>query len=261
MRSPSIALVAAGLASLLAAGCEQKEPEISVQVKTVDLVPVAGASVQAEATSAVTDANGEAVLPWKPGTLVTIEAQGYERAERTMPAVKPMQPMLVRLSARPGAGVLSFERIPPTAMVEVTRGDPPETLFARDHPPDSLLIELGSEATGKVTVTVFQACLEENEKIWTLSIDRDRVTSVPNPCTERATVTVDSDPPGAQIWINGQRTDETTPGSLEVRAGEVRVKLTLEGYEDWPGRQDAALGTATLEPGENAVIPSWAATP
>ncbi len=46
-----------------------------------------------------------------------------------------------------------------------------------------------------------------------------------------ATVAIASTPPGAQIVVDGEATDQTTPAEIEMPAGEHTVGLRLDGYQ------------------------------
>lgn len=56
----------------------------------------------------------------------------------------------------------------------------------------------------------------------------------------RASVAIESDPPGASIWVNGDLRPETTPATIALPAGAaIDVRLTKEGFEH--GKQQVTL--------------------
>ena len=63
-----------------------------------------------------------------------------------------------------------------------------------------------------------------------------------------ADVTAPSRPAGAQILIDGEATGTTTPGPVEVLAGERRIALRLDGYQTWTDILHIEAGTELLLP-------------
>ena len=63
-----------------------------------------------------------------------------------------------------------------------------------------------------------------------------------------ADVTAPTRPAGAQILIDGEATGATTPGPVEVLAGERRIALRLEGYQTWTDILHIEAGTELLLP-------------
>jgi serine/threonine-protein kinase len=65
--------------------------------------------------------------------------------------------------------------------------------------------------------------------------------------SHRGVVRIDSEPPGAAIWVDGERRTERTPATLENMplGATYAVKLTLDGYA--PFSQDVALSEDAIE--------------
>lgn len=53
-----------------------------------------------------------------------------------------------------------------------------------------------------------------------------------DPVNENGTITIESDPVGAQIWLDGVNTGEVTPGTVEASAGSHIITLAKDGYAD-----------------------------
>lgn len=70
----------------------------------------------------------------------------------------------------------------------------------------------------------------------------------PVPAPKTRWVRVTSTPPGASIAICGKRTDDTTPATIEIPAGQrCAMVLSLDGYEDYRV-QASAVGAAISIP-------------
>jgi serine/threonine-protein kinase len=73
--------------------------------------------------------------------------------------------------------------------------------------------------------------------------------------TERGTVSIASDPKGAQIWLDGSDTGKKTPAAIDVAAGEHAISLKLPGFGTWTHE-------AEISPGQQVVLePSLKALP
>jgi hypothetical protein len=64
---------------------------------------------------------------------------------------------------------------------------------------------------------------------------------------ERASLRIESDPPGAAIWLDGDLRKETTPATIESLpiGRDLSIKLTLEGYESHRVNRTLALAGVT----------------
>jgi tetratricopeptide (TPR) repeat protein len=79
-----------------------------------------------------------------------------------------------------------------------------------------------------------------------------------------AQLTLSSDPPGADIAIDGQPTGKRTPAQLQISPGSHSLQLTLSGYEAEPVPLEAAAGaelSQTIALHANAPPPAAAAPP
>jgi hypothetical protein len=66
-----------------------------------------------------------------------------------------------------------------------------------------------------------------------LKFDNDKLVSVePQPYSTSASVFVQSDPPNAEIYLDGQLVG-STPSDLQIPAGDHQLALKLAGYQDW----------------------------
>jgi serine/threonine-protein kinase len=69
-------------------------------------------------------------------------------------------------------------------------------------------------------------------------------TAAPAPVEERASLRIESTPPGAAIWISGDLRKETTPATIDNLpvGSEIAVKLSLEGFESHRSKITLAQG-------------------
>lgn len=65
----------------------------------------------------------------------------------------------------------------------------------------------------------------------------------------RAALTIESEPPGAQVWVDGALAASPAPVTLELEAGAHAVELRLDGHRPW---RDEAV---ELAPGERLRLP------
>lgn len=59
-----------------------------------------------------------------------------------------------------------------------------------------------------------------------------------NPARTTFYIQVESQPIGAQVWVNGELKNETTPAILELDKGFYDIAVTMEGYKDWESALD-----------------------
>jgi serine/threonine-protein kinase len=79
--------------------------------------------------------------------------------------------------------------------------------------------------------------------------DSDGATPDTAPIATPGTVTLASDPAGAEVWLDGQGTGERTPAEIEVSAGKHDIALKLTGHVDWTHELEIAPGRqVVLEP-------------
>jgi len=112
--------------------------------------------------------------------------------------------------------------------------------------PDGAAIELDGTATGKVTNHLFDSLAIGSHtlkltlaeyKDWdtTVTIIKDSTLTVNAVLVlKTGSIQVNSEPDGAEIWLDGVDKETVTDALLEeVPIGERIVKLVLEGYKDW----------------------------
>lgn len=56
-------------------------------------------------------------------------------------------------------------------------------------------------------------------------------------------VSLESAPPGAMIWVDGENTGYLTPNELSLRAGPHMIALTLDGHQRFEQRVDVEIGS------------------
>jgi len=53
---------------------------------------------------------------------------------------------------------------------------------------------------------------------------------------KNATLTITSQPPGASVYVDGEKSDQRTPAGIELKRGEsYTIKVAKDGYEPWRG--------------------------
>lgn len=72
-------------------------------------------------------------------------------------------------------------------------------------------------------------------------------------------VSLESAPPGAMIWVDGENTGYITPNELSLRAGPHMIGLTADGYQRFEQRVEVAIGSRqrlslTLTPEPEPVV-------
>jgi hypothetical protein len=69
------------------------------------------------------------------------------------------------------------------------------------------------------------------------------------PIDAPGTVSIASDPAGAEVWLDGEGTGQHTPAEIEIAAGKHGIELKLKGHVDWTHELDIAPGReVVLEP-------------
>jgi hypothetical protein len=112
--------------------------------------------------------------------------------------------------------------------------------------PDGAAIELDGAATGEVTNHLFDSLAIGDHtlkltlaeyKDWdtTVTIIKDSTVTVNAELEEKTgSIQVNSEPDGAEIWLDGVDKETVTNALLtDVTLGEHTVKLTLKNYKDW----------------------------
>jgi tetratricopeptide (TPR) repeat protein len=74
--------------------------------------------------------------------------------------------------------------------------------------------------------------------------DRAQVESqISNLEAKPGSVSIESTPPGAVIWVDGENTGYLTPNEISIRAGSHAISLTASGYESTEKQVDVAIGS------------------
>jgi hypothetical protein len=71
-----------------------------------------------------------------------------------------------------------------------------------------------------------------------------RLTSVEQTGTPTARIAFYSEPPGAEIFVDGQLAG-TTPATLEVPAGKHEISIRMTGHANWAREVLALAGSET----------------
>lgn len=75
---------------------------------------------------------------------------------------------------------------------------------------------------------------------WENPLDLTQIKAYPlkvelKPISERAYLSVESSPPGAQVLVDGKRMGKTPLTKLEMPPGNYQVQVSLSGLQDWKG--------------------------
>lgn len=150
---------------------------------------------------------------------VTLSAPGYH--DLTAPLeVGPARNQAHRFALRKLPGRVTLTSEPPGATVSLAGealGDTPTEPLPIPAGPATLVFE-----KARYQPRTVEADIEGMERSQTVSAEL-----APN----WADVTVTSDPEGAEIFVDGESTGQTTPAVVEILAGEHEVRLQAEGHE------------------------------
>lgn len=178
-----------------------------------------------------------------PGIVnVRAEAKGYETSRQQIRVLN--QPdQVIALELLPLPGIVSITGTPPEALVFMngdTLGLSPLTV---DIPAGEVELEIEAPRYQPTTVT---ATILGREVEQTLAYEL-----VPN----WATVTLPTTPSAAMVQIDDEATSFTTPGPIELLAGERKLSVKAPGYERWTDILFVAAGEEIeLEPVELRLI-------
>jgi formylglycine-generating enzyme required for sulfatase activity len=178
----------------------------------------------------------------RPGTYrVSASAEGYHPLTEEVTVDDRDSQRLERV-LRPLPGLLSVDSKPIGARVLID-GEPVGTTPLADLPVEAgehrLTLRLERYLPGEQALEITGRRLPQNvvlalEPAW-------------------AEVSVDSQPPGAQILVDGEAAG-TTPATVEILQGERQIMLQLPGFAPWEqgleltAGQPVALGTVELQP-------------
>ncbi len=93
-----------------------------------------------------------------------------------------------------------------------------------------------AETSSEPTTTSSSTTLEEPSSSTPASSAR------PRPAARVATMSVESNPPGAEIYLDGAKTGKTTPARLAVAPGKHTLMLSKEGFQDATTTTDLRSG-------------------
>lgn len=134
-------------------------------------------------------------------------------------------------AAVPMLGNLSVSSMPEGGSVEI---DGQTSQFVTPHTTPGL-------AAGSHTIRVSKAGYEPVTR--TINVQAGQTVAFNVPLTEmRATLTINSDPDGAVISINGERSSRTTPVTVMLLKGRYRIALSKQGYLPTESSIDAVPG-------------------
>ena len=212
-------------------------------------------------TPASTDVDGLA-LPFgeryllRPGSYaITAVAQGYHPLTEKV-TVDNRDSQRVELVLKPLPGLLSIESDPPGARVLIDGEEVGTT------PLSALPVEAGEHQLALELPRYLP--LEQALEITGRQLPQDLTLTLDPAWAE---VTINSQPEGADILIDGENAGKT-PATVEILQGERQLMLQLAGFAPWEqtlelaAGQPEALGTVELQPAvgvlELASVPSGA---
>jgi len=145
------------------------------------------------------------------------------------------QPVQTALQVK--EGVVSDQKL---ALESLTKG-----LYVSSDPPGADVFINGAKQSGQTPVTLPLAAGQYNlvlrlqgydPYVGSVQVKENIPTQVNTKLTERSTnhiawAQVRSDPPGAEIFVDGDSTGRFTPARVEVPAGTHTVMLKLSGYQ------------------------------
>ncbi|MBC8204856.1 MAG: PEGA domain-containing protein, partial [FCB group bacterium] len=175
-----------------------------------------------------------------PGVqLITIQADGYLPISALRHNFPPRLAWGLRITAKPqavsaGKGSIKIETIPPGADIIFNnipmRDKSPFTLY--DQPAAKHLISLHKEGYAPVDTIV--------------AITADRTINISIALEKMyGSVRIDSDPPGASVFLDGENIGRTPVNRDKIETGDYTLVLHLEGYID-------VVQGLTVEYGETA---------
>jgi len=206
-----------GVLALLLSGCGNR-----------DRVPRGELFVMSEPSGAVVEVNGEMLgtTPLQDSRvpsgrlLVSIRMEGYETEWRTVNLATDSRQVL-EVKLRPQSGLVVINSLPQGATVHlgnVQVGTTPVTLYDLERGSYNARLELEGHDSNEISFTV-----------------RDRVPRALNVdlVSNSGRLLVESEPPGARVFVDG-RSEGETPLSLDrVPRGRREVELRLTGFQTY----------------------------
>ena len=156
-----------------------------------------------------------------PGTInVKAEAEGYETLRQQI-RVLNQSDQFVELALVPLPGIVTIAGSPLEAVVSLGETELGRTPLTVNIPAGDINLKI--EAPRYLPTTI-SASITGRQVAQTLSYELD-----PN----WATVTLPTSPSAASVQIDDEETSFTTPGPIELLAGERKLSVKAPGYERW----------------------------
>jgi hypothetical protein len=178
----------------------------------------------------------QSVPPEVPATTSPAEPQGSESAAAEAPVAEPGSGTKARKAKRAAPevilGQLTIDSTPQGAQVQLDgSGDAswvtPLALTNIQPGPHSIVVSKAGYATDTRSINVSSG---------------SRATTLIHLARLTATLVVKSDPPGANIYIDGRNTGTKTPGQVSVEKGQHVVLVRMSGYIDETMNEQFVLG-------------------
>ena len=168
---------------------------------------------------------------------LTAAAAGYHDVNQSV-RIGDERSQTITVAMRKLPGRVAFEIAP--AGAEVTLAGDAEPAGAA---PFEALVPVGSQSA-LVTYERYQPATVSFEVAGMDQAQTVVATLAPN----WADVTLPTRPDGAEVLIDGEPSGATTPGPVQVLAGERRIMARLAGYETWTDILNVEAGKALLLP-------------
>jgi hypothetical protein len=153
------------------------------------------------------------------------------------------------LALRPGdeSFGLLLESLPRTGTMQVTTEPPGALLVFRKKQVGRSPLVVSNVVTGAGKLTLSkQGFVSESRQVSIRANQTTRLAVILKKA--HGTLMVATDPPGARVWINGTKQEDTTPASIAgIAHGEITVAVEKEGFRHVTRR-------ATLEPGGELTV-------
>jgi serine/threonine-protein kinase len=164
-------------------------------------------------------------------------APGYEEWTEELVLSEPkIHPLQIQLKQRVALAFVKIESIPPGAMLSIDGVSEGKTPLGLELPlgEHDLLMSLKNHEDGRTRIRLSE------EKEYSVSVELK-----PVPVVQKALLNVDTEPPGAEILLNGEHGGKS-PTEIALPLGKYRVAVRLEGYVEWT--EEMQLGEARAYP-------------
>ncbi|MBM4142118.1 MAG: PEGA domain-containing protein [Lentisphaerae bacterium] len=216
------------LAWVLAAGAAAPPEPATCQVRISTVPPDALISCD----RVVREASPVLLTDLAPGPHLLIATKNGYRETRQTVILKPGQRIAVEMNLEPLRGLLVIHSEPSGATVRIDGADRGSTpLLITDLPLGARRVNLSLQGYVPKDVDI------------TLG-DRTPARVFAELASDSAKLQVDSDPPGAEVSLNGIRLGRTTPCVIDrIPAGESTLALALPGYKPYSQTMKLAPGS------------------